>query len=124
MIKPSTALPWRAKDSVRHQWGGAAARGGYRTQLVPVSAEDLERSADKLNRWILGLPRDVSSQINQIVIDVLNSQIVVDIADTQVARMLNLPTLIASVRAGRALEPVTPALSSFVIAANARWKVR
>ena len=66
--------------------------------LVPVSAADLERSADELNRWILGLPRDVSSQINQIVIDVLNSQIVVDIADSQVGRMLNLPTLIASVK--------------------------
>ena len=76
----------------------AAASDGYRTHIVPVSAADLERSADELNRWILGLPREVSSQINQIVIDVLNSQIVVDVANSQVGRMLSLPTLIASVK--------------------------
>ena len=64
----------------------------------PSPRRIFERSADELNRWILGLPREVSSQINQVVIDVLNSQIVVDVANSQVGRMLNLPTLIASVK--------------------------
>lgn len=77
---------------------GAAARDGYRTHRAPISAEGLETSQSQLNDWVTKLPRDISSQINSVVIDVLNSQLVVNIANSPIARALNFPTLLANLK--------------------------
>ncbi|QKT13205.1 MULTISPECIES: S1 family peptidase [unclassified Rhodococcus (in: high G+C Gram-positive bacteria)] len=75
-----------------------AARDGYRTRLAPVSAEGLESSLADFNRWVSDLPREIASQIGAASIDVLNNQIVVDIANSPAGRALDLPTHIANVK--------------------------
>ncbi|MBO0856647.1 MAG: trypsin-like serine protease [Nocardia sp.] len=75
-----------------------AGADGYQTHIAPISADDLQGSLDQLLRWISSLPRAVSNGINSVVIDVLNNRLVLDIADTAIGRMLNLPTLIANVK--------------------------
>ncbi|MBJ8339478.1 trypsin-like serine protease [Antrihabitans sp. YC3-6] len=75
-----------------------AARAGYQTRIAPISADGLERSLAELNRWISAMPREAATSVNSIAIDVLNSQLVVDIANSPAGHMLNLPTLLANVK--------------------------
>ncbi|MEU4315424.1 S1 family peptidase [Nocardia sp. NPDC024068] len=75
-----------------------ASADGYQTRLAPVSAAALETSLTQLNQWVAGQPRDISQVINSIAIDFLNSQLVVNVANTPLAHMLNLPTLIANIK--------------------------
>ncbi|WP_019932282.1 S1 family peptidase [Nocardia sp. BMG111209] len=75
-----------------------AASDGYQTRLAPISADNLEGSLDQLTSWIGGLPREISSAINSVAIDFLNSQIVLQVANTPAGHLLNLPTLIANVK--------------------------
>lgn len=75
-----------------------ASADGYHTRLAPVSAAALETSLTQLNQWVAGQPRDISQVINSIAIDFLNSQLVVNVANTPLAHMLNLPTLIANIK--------------------------
>ncbi|MGU3432682.1 S1 family peptidase [Actinomycetes bacterium M1A6_2h] len=81
-------------------------RDGYRTRQAPVSADGLEASLDQFSRWAAGLPREISSQINSAGIDFLNNRVVVDVANTDIGRVLNLPTLIANLQV--VLAPVVP----------------
>jgi len=80
----------------------AAARtvssDGYQTRLAPISADNLEGSADQLTQWIGSLPRNIASAINSVAIDFLNSQLVLSVANTPAGHLLNLPTLIANVK--------------------------
>ncbi|MEV6100485.1 S1 family peptidase [Nocardia sp. NPDC059091] len=75
-----------------------AAADGYQTRLAPISADNLESSADQLNMWITSLPRDLSNAINSVAIDFLNSQLVLSVANTPAGHLLNLPTLIANIK--------------------------
>ncbi|MFI5781086.1 S1 family peptidase [Nocardia sp. NPDC051570] len=75
-----------------------AATDGYQTRLAPISANSLETSLDQLAQWIGGLPRDLSSAINSVAVDFLNSQLVVSVANTPAGHVLNLPTLIANIK--------------------------
>ncbi|RVW09307.1 protease [Prescottella agglutinans] len=75
-----------------------AARDGYRTHMAPVSLEGLEQSVADFNRWVSDLPREIASQVGSASIDVLNNQIVVDIANSPAGRALDLPTQIANVK--------------------------
>ncbi|AQA21183.1 trypsin family protein [Rhodococcus sp. MTM3W5.2] len=74
------------------------ARDGYATHLAAVSAKDLEGSLAEVNKWILGLPKDVSSQINSTSIDVLENRVVIDVVNSPIGRALNLPTLLAGLK--------------------------
>ncbi len=76
----------------------AVATDGYATAQAPVSADGLEQSLADLNAWIASLPRDVASQINGTSIDILDNQIVLDVANSPVGRALNLPTLLANLK--------------------------
>ncbi|MEU1985091.1 S1 family peptidase [Nocardia sp. NPDC019395] len=76
----------------------AAGADGYQTRLAPVSAAALETSLTQLNQWVAGQPRDISQVINSIAIDFLNSQLVVNVANTPLAHVLNLPTLLANIK--------------------------
>ncbi len=75
-----------------------AAQDGFHATVAPVSADGLEQALAELNRWVAGLPREVSSQINSASIDVLNNQIVLDIVNSPIGRALNLPSLVANVQ--------------------------
>lgn len=75
-----------------------ASSAGYQTQLAPVSADGLEGSLMQLNQWVQTLPRELSTAINSVAIDFLNSQVVLSVANTPVGHVLNLPTLIANVK--------------------------
>ncbi len=75
-----------------------AATDGYQTRLAPISANSLEDSLDQLARWVNGLPREISSAVNSVAIDFLNSQLVVNVANTPAGHVLNLPTLIANIK--------------------------
>ncbi|WP_306365198.1 S1 family peptidase [Nocardia sp. CC227C] len=75
-----------------------AADAGYQTRLAPVSADNLEFAMGQLNSWIAELPMDLSSAINSVAIDFLNSQLVLSVANTPVGHLLNLPTLIANIK--------------------------
>ncbi|AVP70162.1 protease [Rhodococcus hoagii] len=75
-----------------------AARDGYRTQMAAVSSEGLEKSLADFNHWVTELPREISSQIGRATVDVLNNQIVVDVANSPVGRALDLPTLLANIK--------------------------
>ncbi|MFC9996432.1 S1 family peptidase [Nocardia sp. NPDC127526] len=74
------------------------AEDGYQTRLAPINADGLEGSLDQLNKWIGGLPREISGAINSVAIDFLNSQLVVNVANTPGGHLLNLPTLIANIK--------------------------
>ncbi|MGF6882164.1 hypothetical protein ABIA39_002763 [Nocardia sp. GAS34] len=71
---------------------------GYQTRLAPISADNLDSSLDQLTAWIGTLPRTLSSAINSVAIDFLNSQLVLSVANTPAGHLLNLPTLIANVK--------------------------
>ncbi|MTE14799.1 S1 family peptidase [Nocardia aurantiaca] len=75
-----------------------AAADGYQTRLAPISADSLENSVDQLNQWITSLPREISTAINSVAIDFLNSQLVLSVANTPAGHLLNLPTLIANIK--------------------------
>ncbi|WP_227997490.1 S1 family peptidase [Nocardia australiensis] len=75
-----------------------ASGDGYQTRLAPVSADNLENSLMQLNQWITTLPRELSNAINSVAIDVLNSQLVLSVANTPAGHVLNLPTLIANIK--------------------------
>ncbi|MBF6329026.1 S1 family peptidase [Nocardia transvalensis] len=75
-----------------------AASDGYQTRLAPISADNLEGSLDQLTQWVAALPREISSAINSVAIDFLNSQLVVNVANTPAGHLLNLPTLIANIK--------------------------
>ncbi len=74
------------------------ARDGYGTRVVATSEQQLTASLTELNRWVTLLPGNVSSQINSTSIDVLNNQVVIDVANSPVGQALNLPTLLASLK--------------------------
>ncbi|WP_405178652.1 S1 family peptidase [Nocardia sp. NBC_01377] len=75
-----------------------ASADGYQTRISAVSANNLEHSLTQVNQWIATLPRDLSEAINSVAIDILNSQLVLSIANTPAGHVLNLPTLIANVK--------------------------
>ncbi|MGQ4597149.1 S1 family peptidase [Nocardia sp. R6R-6] len=75
-----------------------AAADGYQTSLAPVSADNLETSLVQLNQWIAGLPREISQSINSVAIDVLNGQLVLNVANTPAGQLLNLPTVLANIK--------------------------
>ncbi|MRH93169.1 protease [Nocardia sp. SYP-A9097] len=75
-----------------------AAADGYQTRLAPINADNLEGSVDQLNSWITSLPREISTAINSVAIDFLNSQLVLTVANTPAGHLLNLPTLIANIK--------------------------
>ncbi|ONM49473.1 S1 family peptidase [Nocardia donostiensis] len=81
-----------------HDAARIASADGYQTRLAPVSAKDLEHSLVQVNQWIAALPLDMSQVINSVAIDFLNSQLVLNVANTPLGHMLNLPTLIANVK--------------------------
>ncbi|NUP27057.1 MAG: protease [Nocardia sp.] len=89
--KPTVAVT--SPDAAR-----VASGDGYTTRLAPVSAAALETSLTQMNQWVAAQPRDISQLINSIAIDFLNSQLIVNVANTPVAHMLNLPTLLANVK--------------------------
>ncbi|RMI28738.1 protease [Nocardia stercoris] len=75
-----------------------AAAAGYQTRLAPVSANHLEAAAGQLNDWIAQQPFDLGRAINSVAIDFLNSQLVVIVSNSTVGQLLNLPTLVATVK--------------------------
>ncbi|TSE00503.1 protease [Skermania sp. ID1734] len=75
-----------------------AARDGFHTKLAPISADNLENSLAELNRWLAALPRQLASQVQATSIDILNNNVVIDIVDSPIGRMLNLPTLLANLQ--------------------------
>ncbi|MFE6923566.1 S1 family peptidase [Nocardia sp. NPDC057663] len=78
--------------------GKLAAADGYQTHLAPISATGLEGALLQLSQWIASLPRELSAPISSIAIDALNSQLVLNIANTGPGHLLNLPTLIATIK--------------------------
>ncbi|MGB7235515.1 MAG: S1 family peptidase, partial [Rhodococcus sp. (in: high G+C Gram-positive bacteria)] len=76
----------------------AVAKDGYDTAHAPVSADGLEKSLADLNSWIASLPREVASQVNGTSIDILDNQIVIDLANSPIGSALNLPTLLANLK--------------------------
>lgn len=74
------------------------ARDGYDTRVVAASEQQLTQSLTDLNQWVTLLPGNVSAQINSTSIDVLNNQVVIDIANSPVGQALNLPTLLATLK--------------------------
>lgn len=78
--------------------GKLAAADGYQTHLAPISATGLEGALLQLSQWIASLPREISEPISSVAIDVLNSQLVLNIANTGPGHLLNLPTLIATIK--------------------------
>ncbi|MFC9969202.1 S1 family peptidase [Nocardia ignorata] len=78
--------------------GRLAAADGYQTHLAPISASGLEGALLQLSQWISTLPREISAPISSIAIDVLNSQIVMSVANSSTGHLLNLPTLIATIK--------------------------
>ncbi|WP_028479524.1 S1 family peptidase [Nocardia sp. CNY236] len=74
-----------------------AAADGYHTRLAPISADNLETALMQLNQWISNLPREISQAVNSVAIDLLNSRLVLSIANTPVGHLLNLPTLLANI---------------------------
>lgn len=76
----------------------AVAKDGYDTAHAPVSADGLEKSLADLNSWISSLPREVASQVNGTSIDILDNQIVIDLANSPIGSALNLPTLLANLK--------------------------
>lgn len=76
----------------------AVAKDGYDTAQAPVSADGLEKSLADLNSWVSSLPREVASQVNGTSIDILDNQIVIDLANSPVGSALNLPTLLANLK--------------------------
>ncbi|MFE3545240.1 S1 family peptidase [Nocardia sp. NPDC059177] len=78
--------------------GKLAAADGYQTQLAPISANGLEGALVQLSQWIASLPREISEPISSVAIDTLNSQLVLNIANTPTGHLLNLPTLIATIK--------------------------
>lgn len=71
---------------------------GYRAQRGVVSANAMDDAIRQLVDWISALPRDVAKTINGIAVDALDQSIVVEVANSPVGQILNLPTLIANVR--------------------------
>ncbi|MFC4374121.1 S1 family peptidase [Nocardia halotolerans] len=78
--------------------GEVAAADGYQTHLAPISANGLEGALIQLSQWIAHLPREISAPISSVAIDVLNSQLVLNVANTGTGHLLNLPTLIATIK--------------------------
>ncbi|WP_278261877.1 S1 family peptidase [Nocardia sp. AG03] len=78
--------------------GKLAAADGYQTQLAPISANGLEGALVQLSQWIASLPREISEPISSVAIDTLNSQLVLNVANTPTGHLLNLPTLIATIK--------------------------
>lgn len=76
----------------------AVAKDGWDTAQAPVSADGLESSLADLNSWIASLPREVASQVNGTSIDILDNQIVIDLANSPIGSALNLPTLLANLK--------------------------
>jgi hypothetical protein len=75
-----------------------AARDGYQTRMMPISANELDRTVGEVNRHIAALPDSASSQVNAVLIDLLNSQIVIDVTNSPTGRLLNLPTVIGNIK--------------------------
>ncbi|WP_067546687.1 S1 family peptidase [Nocardia crassostreae] len=74
------------------------AEDGYQTRLAPINADGLEGSLDQFNQWVSSLPREISGAINSVAVDFLNSQLIVNVANTPAGHLLNLPTLIANIK--------------------------
>lgn len=101
---PAFAGAWLGRDGMpivavtSTEAAQIAARDGYQTRLAPISADGLEQSLAELNHWVAALPREVSSLVNSAAIDVLDNQIVIDIANSPPGQVLNLPTLLANIK--------------------------
>lgn len=80
-----------------------AQADGYQTKFAAVSADGLDGALDQLTHFLGALPANVAAGIGSVGIDVLNNQLIVAIANTNVGQLLNLPTLIARVKV--VLEP-------------------
>ncbi|WP_446223476.1 S1 family peptidase [Nocardia sp. IBHARD005] len=78
--------------------GKLVTAAGYQTHLAPISAGGLEGALVQLSQWIASLPPAISAPISSIAIDALNSQLVLNVANTPTGHMLNLPTLIATIK--------------------------
>ncbi|MFD3509292.1 S1 family peptidase [Nocardia sp. NPDC058666] len=78
--------------------GKIVAAAGYQPHLAPISAGGLEGALLQLSQWIASLPPAISAPISSIAIDALNSQLVLNVANTGTGHMLNLPTLIATIK--------------------------
>ena len=78
--------------------GKLVTAAGYQTHLAPISAGGLEGALVQLSQWIASLPLAISAPISSIAIDALNSQLVLNVANTGTGHMLNLPTLIATIK--------------------------
>lgn len=81
-----------------HDAADVASDAGYKTHMAPVSAKTMETSLGQVNQWIANQPLDVSQVINSVAIDVLNSQIVLNVANTPLGHILNLPTFITDLK--------------------------
>ncbi|GGK52583.1 S1 family peptidase [Nocardia camponoti] len=75
-----------------------AAADGYQTKIAPISANGLEGALLQLSQWVASLPREIAAPISSIAIDALNSQLILNVANTPTGHMLNLPTLIATIK--------------------------
>ncbi|MFC4123665.1 S1 family peptidase [Nocardia rhizosphaerae] len=78
--------------------GKLVESAGYQSHLAPISAGGLEGALVQLSQWIAALPREISEPISSVAIDVLNSQLVLNIANSGTGHLLNLPTLIATIK--------------------------
>ncbi|NMD59881.1 UNVERIFIED_ORG: hypothetical protein FNL38_10180 [Nocardia globerula] len=75
-----------------------AAADGFVTHVAPVSAGSLEQSLADVNGWIAKLPGDIATAVSSTSIDVLNNQVVVDVANSPVGKALNLPTMLENTK--------------------------
>ncbi|MFF0544803.1 S1 family peptidase [Nocardia thailandica] len=80
------------------QTANLAAADGYQTHLAPISAGGLEGALLQLAQWVANLPQPLSTAIGSVAVDFLNSQLVLNVANTPAAHALNIPTLIANVK--------------------------
>ncbi len=71
---------------------------GYRAQRAAVSANVMQEALAQLVDWMQKLPQDVAKSINGIAVDAMNNQIVVQVVNSPLGQVLNLPTLLANVR--------------------------
>lgn len=77
--------------------GDISARG-YQAQRAAVSANVMQEALAQLVDWIQHLPRDAARSINGIAVDAMNNQIILQVANSPLGQVLNLPTLLANVR--------------------------
>lgn len=77
---------------------GEISARGYQAQRAVVSANVMQEALTQLVGWIEDLPQDVAKSINGIALDTVNNQIIVQVVNSPLGQLLNLPTLLANVR--------------------------